>query len=224
MAPLVAERRILAAIWRSVYEFFYAGLKGGTTILFRSLFRVRRIGPRTQLPAGGVIVCANHQSYLDPAFVQLVLRRRVIFVMTNTFYSSRYARWFFRLVRAMPVGTGRLAMTTMRRATALLRLGHALVVFPEGRLSETGALLPAQRGITLLARRGRAPIVPMAIEGSRDAWPRGARWMRRAHVRVAMGAPVRCDAPADRASDQRFADEILARIAVLKASLPPARP
>lgn len=224
MAPLVAERRILTTLWRGVYAFFYAGLKAGTTLLFRILFRSPRDGPSHALPKGGVILCPNHQSYLDPAFVQLVVRRRVIFVMTNAFYSSRWARWFFRLVGALPVGSGRLALTTMKRATALLRLGFVLVVFPEGRLSETGQLNVAQRGVAILARRGRAPVVPMAIEGSRNAWPRGGAWMRRAHVRVAVGAPMTCRSAGGRDDDQRFADSILARIGSLKAALPPARP
>jgi 1-acyl-sn-glycerol-3-phosphate acyltransferase len=216
----IAERELLTRAWHGVYEFFYAGLKAGTTILFRALFRVRSVGPRPPLPPGGLILCPNHQSYLDPAFVQLTFRRRVIFVMTNAFYSSRWARWFFRLVGALPLGSGRLAMTTMKRAAALLRLGHVLVVFPEGRLSEDGSLHPAQRGIAVLARRGRAPIVPVAIEGSRHAWRKGGRWMRKADVRLAFGGPIRCETAGGRASDQAFADEVLARIAALKAGIP----
>lgn len=221
MTHRIAERELLTRAWHAVYEFFYAGLKGGTTILFRALFRVRRVGASPSLPAGGLILCPNHQSYLDPAFVQLVFRRRVIFVMTNAFYSSKWARWFFRLVGALPLGSGRLAMTTMKRAAALLRLGHVLVVFPEGRLSADGLLQPAQRGIAILARRGRAPIVPVAIEGSRWAWRKGGRWMRKADVRLAFGEAVACDSSGGRVADQEFADGILARIARLKAAIRP---
>ena len=218
------ERALVARAWHGLYEFFYAGLKGGTALLFRPLFRARVIGRRPHLPRGGVLLCPNHQSYLDPAFIQLVTPRRVMFVMTNAFYASRYARWFFRLVGALPVGSGRLALTTTRRAAALLRLGHALVVFPEGKLSLDGALNPAQRGIALLARKGRVPVVPMAIEGSRNAWPRGAKWLRRADVRVAFGDALACEPRGGRIADQRFADEVLARIAELKRRLPPPRP
>ena len=224
MPRFVDERALIARVWQGIYEFFYAGLKGATALLFRPLFRARVIGKRPHLPHGGVLLCPNHQSYLDPAFVQLVTPRRVTFVMTNAFYASRYARWFFRLVGAMPVGSGRLALTTTRRAAALLRMGNALVVFPEGKLSVDGTLSPAQRGIALLARRGRVPVVPVAIEGSRNAWPRGAKWLRRADVRVAFGAPLRCDSAGGRVADQRFADDVLERIAVLKRGLPPPRP
>ncbi len=215
-----AERQWLARAWHGLYEFFYGWLKGFTTILFRALFRVRRVGSHGRLPPGGLILCPNHQSYLDPAFVQLVVERRVTFVMTNAFYSSRGAHWFFRLVGALPVGSGRLALTTMKRAAALLRLGNALVVFPEGRLSEDGSLHPAQRGVAILSRRGRAPIIPVAIEGSRHAWRKGGKWMRKADVRLAFGAAIACDSAGGREADQQFADEILARIARLKAAIP----
>ena len=215
-----AERALLGRVWNGVYEFFYGWLKGFTTILFRVLFRVRRVGPRRPLPAGGLILCPNHQSYLDPAFVQLVVARRVVFVMTNAFYSSRGAHWFFRLVGALPLGSGRQAMTTMKRAAALLRLGNALVVFPEGRLSDDGSLRAGQRGIAILARRGRAPIVPVAIEGSRHAWRKGGKWMRKADVRLAFGEAVTCDSAGGREADQRFADGIMGRIASLKAEIP----
>jgi 1-acyl-sn-glycerol-3-phosphate acyltransferase len=171
-----------------------------------------------------VILCPNHQSYLDPAFVQLVVRPRLTFVMTNDFYSVRGASWFFRLVGAIPVGAGRLSWGGMRRAAALLRLGRTLVLFPEGRLSVDGRLGRGQRGVAVVARRGRAPVIPVAIEGSLRAWPRGARWLRRSDVRVAFGAPLRFEGPADRPTEQAFVDEVLARIARLRASMPPRRP
>src|SRR5262245_21285353 len=144
--------------------------------------------------------------------------------MTDDFYSARGATWFFRIVRALPVGRGRLAASTVRRAAALLRIGAALVVFPEGRLSTTGELSRAQRGVAVLARRGRAPVVPVASEGSMRAWPKGARWFRHADVRVAVGRPMRWSGGPEREREQAFADDVLERVAALRAAMPPARP
>ena len=131
----------------------------GTSLLFRSLFHVRRIEPPPRahkwdaLPDETVLLCPNHQSYLDPAFVQLIFNRRVLFVMTDAFYRKKAANVFFRLVGALPVAKGRMTWSTMRRAIALLRCGRSLVVFPEGRLSTDGELSPAQRGVAVIARR-----------------------------------------------------------------------
>lgn len=214
----------LARAWRALYEVIYRGIEGGTRLLFRPLFRARRVGPPPALPPRGVLLCPNHQSYLDPALVQLVVRRRLTFVMTNAFYAIPGANGFFRLVGAIPVARGRMAYASMRRAAAMLRLGHAVVVFPEGRLSLDGSLQRFQRGIGLLARRGRAPVVPIGLDGSMRAWPKGARWMRRADVRIALGAPIAHDGPATREGDQAFADRVCREVAALRASLPPPRP
>jgi 1-acyl-sn-glycerol-3-phosphate acyltransferase len=193
-------------------------------LFFRPLFRARRVGPPSPLPRGGVLLCPNHQSYLDPAFLQLVVGRRLTFVMTNDFYAVPAAAWFFRLVGALPVRQGALARGTLRRAAALLRLGAAVVVFPEGRLSTDGSLHRAQRGVATVARRGRAPVVPVAIEGSRRAWPKGARWGRRSDVRIRFGTPMRCTSSPGRLEDQAFADALLAEVARARALIPPARP
>ncbi len=198
-------------------------LEGVTRLLFRPLFLVRRVGRPPRLPDGPVILCPNHQSYLDPAFVQNVVRRRLVFVMTNDFYAARSANWFFRLVGAIPVGSRRLSWGGMRRAAALLRLGGALVLFPEGRLSLDGTIGRAQRGVAVIARRGRAPVIPVAIEGSIRAWPHGARWLKRANVRIAFGEPLVFTGPATREAEQAFANEVLDRVAALKTSLRPIR-
>lgn len=211
--------------WRRLYEICYGGLEGFASLVLRPLFRVRHVGRVPALPRGGLLLCPNHQSYLDPAFVQLVVPRRVTFVMTNDFYAVRSANWFFRLVGALPVGAGRQAFTSVRRACALLRLGAALVVFPEGRLSTDGSLQRGQRGIAVLARRGRVPVIPVAIEGSLRAWGKGAKGPRRANVRLSLGPPVAWPGgPGGRDADQAFADRVMAGVAELKARIPAARP
>ncbi len=206
-------------LYRFGYEHVYRWFKGVVTILTGPLFRVRRVGPRTKLPPGGIIICANHASYLDPPFIQMVVRRRLVFVMTNEFYKKRLGRWFFKLVDAVPIGSGRMARSGLKRAIAHVRRGQAVGIFPEGRLTRDGKPNKAQRGIAIVARRTGATIYPAGIAGSMRAWRHGAKRPRRAHVRIKFGAPVRwADGPwtPTRADEQAFADMLLARSLELK--------
>jgi 1-acyl-sn-glycerol-3-phosphate acyltransferase len=207
----------LGTLWRATYEAGYAFLCGFVLLLFRPLFGVHRLSPHPRLPSGGFLLCANHTSYLDPAFLQLVLRRRVTFMMTNEFYARPAARWFFALVGAIPMSTGRMAHRGIRRAAAHLKRGHAVAIFPEGRLSRDGRPGPPHRGVGTLARRTGAPVLPAGIRGAFDAWPRGARWLRTASVRIVFGSPIRWE-PRDgdlRAQERAFAARVMAQIRAL---------
>ena len=208
--------------WRALYAGCYAIFAAGVRVFLRVLFLARRVGRGPHLPAGGVLVCPNHEGYLDPAFVQQAFARRLTFVMTNDFYRLKSSNWFFRLVGAMPVAPGRMAFRTMRRAAALLRLGNAVVVFPEGRLSEDGTLHPFQRGVAKLVREARVPVVPVAIAGSRRAWGKGSTWLRRSDVRLLVGEPLRRE-DSTREGDQDFANRMQAAVAGLRRAMPPPR-
>lgn len=185
----------LGRLWRGAYEIGYGILKAFTWMAFRPLFGVHRLGPPPAWPTGGFLLCANHTSYLDPAFLQLVVPRRVTFVMTNDFYVIPWGRWFFALVGAVPMGPGRLGHRGLRRAAALLKRGHVVALFPEGRLSRDGTPGEPQRGVGYLARRTGVPVVPVAITGAFEVWPRGARWFRQSRVRLLFGSPRRWERP-----------------------------
>ncbi len=214
----------LGTLWRMVYEGAYGCLKCCAAFLCIPWFRVRRLGHRANLPRrGGVLLCPNHASYLDPAFVQLLVRRRVTFMMTSDFYRSPWGNWFFRLVGAVPVGSARESRDGLRRAVALVRRGHAVVVFPEGRLSRDGSVGPMHRGVGAIARRTGAPVYPVGIVGSFDAWPHGSRRPHRARVRIAFGQPLRWSEPAQgatqREAERLFVTHLRARVLGLVSAL-----
>ena len=197
------------------YEAGYQALRVVVLLFFRPLFLVRRVGPEPELPPGPLIVCANHASFLDPVFLQLLIRRRIVFVMTNDFYALPSGRWFFWAARAIPVATGRLAKTGLERALVQLREGRAVGIFPEGRLSLDGSLGRPQRGVSLLARMGQAPILPAGMFGNHRSWPGDARWGRRSDVRVAFGplVPPPDSTPPGREAERAYARRIMAAVA-----------
>ena len=201
--------------WDAVYELGYGTLRVFVLLFFRPLFLIRRVGPEPELPPGPVIVCANHSSYFDPVFLQLLIRRRIVFMMTNDFYAKASGRWFFWAARAIPVATGRRAKVGLERALGQLRRGRIVGIFPEGRLSPDGSIGRPQRGVSLLARMGRAPVLPAGIFGNHRTWPRGAVWGRRSDVRVAFGPLLDPPGatPPGREAERAFARRIMAAIA-----------
>lgn len=212
--------------WRVLYEIGYTAFKTVVMLGTSPIFRVRRIGRRARVPRGQrIVLCPNHESYLDPAFVQMVVRRRVTFVMTNEFYTWRPMRWFFALIGAIPVDRGRMARRGLRRAIATVKRGHVLGLFPEGRLAREGRRNPGQRGVAILARRTGAWIVPVGILGSRRAWGAGATHPRPARVRVGFGPPLQWTSPPDhrpmREAELAFAAEVMARIEDVLVRLEP---
>lgn len=205
---------VLLRVWRRLHAFGYMCLHLVVALLARPLFGVRLVGPRVRLPPGPVIVCANHASFLDPIFLQMLVGRQTRFVMTYAFYNRPLGRWFYRLVAAIPVGAGHGARQGMERAVRALREGLALAIFPEGRLSRDGEVGEPERGVALVARMGGAAILPVGIHGAFEVWPWEARWFRRGDVRLAFGTPLPPPrAHQSKAEQQAYAEVVMARIA-----------
>ena len=135
-------------------------------------FRVRRLG-REHIPEGGVILAANHRSFLDPFVIGGCLRRPVYFVAKQELFSHRLVAWFLNCMGAFPLKRGESDRESMATALALLERGEAVVIFPEGTRINNGSLGRPKRGVGRLALQSGKPVVPIAVTGSeraRDGW------------------------------------------------------
>ena len=135
-------------------------------------FRVRRLG-REHIPEGGVILAANHRSFLDPFVIGACLRRPVYFVAKQELFSHWLIAWFLNCMGAFPLKRGASDRESMATALALLERGEAVVIFPEGTRINNGSLGRPKRGVGRLALQSGKPIVPIAVTGSeraRDGW------------------------------------------------------
>jgi 1-acyl-sn-glycerol-3-phosphate acyltransferase len=93
---------------------------------------------------------------------------------------------FIPLERANP----EQSLPAIERAADALRAGNSFLIFPEGTRSRTGELLPFKKGGFIMAIKGQAPIVPVAIVGARDAMKKGSLIIRPVRVTVSFGAPI----------------------------------
>lgn len=195
------RRRENLLFYRSVRTLFRA--------VAAPLFAFRVHGVENVPVEGAGVVVAPHRSWIDPACVGGACPRPVRFLIMESVFRLRWANWFFRRMRGVPVRSGGAAsLPALRTGMRLLRDGQLVGVFPEGRVRPEGRLGPVRAGAALLAVRGRAPVIPVVIRGSSRAWPHGRRWPGPARVSVRFGPPLAPPTP-DRPG---AVDELMTRI------------
>ena len=153
--------------------------------------RLRWEGNEHLPKSGGFLIVSNHQSFLDIPVLAVAARpRHVAFVARATLARSRFLDWLMResgCVLIRPNTPDRAALEGM---IAHLAGGDIVAVFPEGTRTSDGALGVFRAGAAVAARRAGVPIVPAAIRGAFEAWPRDRKLPRRARITVRFAAPI----------------------------------
>lgn len=170
-------------------RWFYLFFKFLFGIIFRSLFCLEVRGAENVPEEGGVIVAANHSSYLDPPVIGVALRRQATYMAREGLFKIPLLKNFVSAF-SFPVKRGRPRPSTIKEAVHRLRRGELIVMFPEGGRSENGKFLDPKRGIGLIATMSGVPVVPTLIRGTERAFPVGARFIRPAKIRVIFGKPL----------------------------------
>lgn len=155
--------------------------------LFSLTCRARLFG-REHLPPGGPLLLAcNHQSFLDPPLVGSMTGRPLHYMARDSLFRVPGLSALIRLHNAFPVKTDTTDLASFKTSLRILKAGGALLVFPEGTRSHDGAITQCQPGIIHLMRRANVPILPVAVEGVFDAWPRSAILPRPAPLWIQFG-------------------------------------
>lgn len=179
--PPARERRLIWRVLQCICD-----------LACRLSFGLQTFGIKNIPRDGGVLLLSNHQSFLDPVLVAVRLEREMAFLARATLFKGLFG-WWIRLLNAFPIRQGRGDVGAMKATIELLKRGHVVLVFPEGSRTHDGEFAPLAPGVSLLIRRAGVPVVPVAIDGAFDAWPRHKRWPRPAKIRVSFGRPMRLD-------------------------------
>jgi 1-acyl-sn-glycerol-3-phosphate acyltransferase len=143
------------------------------------------------LPAtGGVLVVANHASYLDIPAIAVAAKRHVAFVARSTLDRVPGLSWLMRQSGCVLVQRNSADRAALEAMIGHLEQGDCVGIFPEGTRTTDGTLGPFRAGAIVAARRAGVPVVPAAILGSFRALPRGRLLPRPARIRVRFGAPI----------------------------------
>jgi 1-acyl-sn-glycerol-3-phosphate acyltransferase len=142
---------------------------------------------------GPLMVCGNHISTLDPPLVPAFLPRNDSWSMAKAEYFERswLQTWIFTAFHAFPVVRHSADRAAIRRATTILREGQVLVLYPEGTRITSGGLHRPEPGAGFIAMLTGAPILPVAITGSREVFGKGFKLPRRAPLRLEWGEPFK---------------------------------
>jgi 1-acyl-sn-glycerol-3-phosphate acyltransferase len=138
--------------------------------MFFTLHRHRVYGIEN-LPKGPALIAANHTSYYDPPLIAVSSPEELHFLAKDSLFKVPLFSSAIRALNAHPVSGTASDLASFKLICKLIAEEKKVVIFPEGRRSETNELLPIKPGIGMLAMRCDAPIVPTYISGLYDVWP-----------------------------------------------------
>jgi len=202
-----------SAFGRLLYALLWILCRALAVALFG--FRVRFAAPLPE--RGGLLVLSSHQSHLDPLLLGLASSRRLSSLARSSLFRFRPFGAVITALDAIPIDREASTLTAMKAVIRRLESGAAVTVFPEGTRSRDGRLGEFKSGFALLAKRAGVPVVPVAIVGAYECWPRTRRWPRPGRIRLEFGRPLTAAEVA--ALDERalFA-ECVSRIRALDAT------
>ncbi len=193
-------------------------------VCFGVFFRARFHHAERVPACGPVILAANHASFFDPPLIGSGLRRMVNFLARDTLFPVPVVGWWLRAWRVVPVDREGGA-TGLRNILERLLSGVVILLFPEGTRTSDGRLQPARSGVGLIVIKSTAPVVPVRVCGTFDAYGRHHRWPRPRRLTVWYGSPMNfeklraeaktCSKPRLKEIYAEVAVEIMAAIATL---------
>ncbi|HVR25846.1 MAG TPA: AMP-binding protein [Candidatus Polarisedimenticolia bacterium] len=183
---LVRPQRVSAAFWYLVSRLIQVIALDRFDLHVRGLEKLPRSGP--------YIISSNHESYLDPAILASVLPPpvfdRVFAVGTSEIFGRGFMLRLARSLRTVVVDPDANLIPAMRAGAFGLRQGRPLIFYPEGERSIDGTPRIFKKGAAILSIHLQAPIVPVAIEGFYEAWPRNKPFQGFKPLKMVFGDPI----------------------------------
>ena len=163
-------------------------------LVARGPFHLKVQGVENLPNKGPFLLCSNHQSYVDPMVMAGTLPwhlfRNAFALGTSEIFGQGFMRRLARFIRVVVLDPDANLVPAMRAGFFGLTHGRILILYPEGERTNDGNPRVFRKGAAILSIHAQAPIVPVAIEGFYEAWPRHEKYPKLAHLQLIFGAPI----------------------------------
>ena len=200
-------------------ETLWSLVSRAALIVSLDLFRLRVAGLENLPATGPFIISSNHQSYIDPVVMAGVLPEDILrdsfAVGTSEIFGQGIMRRLARWLRVVVLDPDANLVPAMRAGAFGLRHGRVLLLYPEGERSIDGAPKTFKKGAAILSIHLQVPIVPVAIDGFYDVWPRGKGFFQKiSPLRMRFGKPIfpPAESEASEATYEKLTAELKARV------------
>ncbi len=170
---------------------FYRTVRALIRVFLWRWLRTQHRGSENIPPTGPVIVAPVHRSNLDAPLLSVCTKRRLRALAKESLFVNPTGAWICAALGSIPLRRGEADRDAMRAARTLLDSGAMLLVFPEGTRQSGNRVTGVFDGMSYLASKTKAPIVPVGIAGTEDALPSGSKFPKRVRTAIVIGAPIR---------------------------------
>ncbi len=199
----------------SMFRFIYA-----------TYFRWKIFTPENVPQTGPVVLAANHASFIDPPLVGSALPRDINYLARESLFRFPIIGAILRSWNAVPVDRDGGGAKGLKMILDRLNKGGAIILFPEGTRTRDGKLQPARSGIGLTVIKSDAPVIPVRVFGTYEAYGRHLKFPRPRRIAVKYGKPMMfetlrvesktCSKPRLKEIYQEVADQIMDEIEKLQ--------
>jgi long-chain acyl-CoA synthetase len=204
----VTDPDVLALAHHSLFaEVFFFSLSRFICLFSLDRFQLKVRGLESLPQQAPFLLCSNHQSFIDPLVLASLLPWRIFrdtFALgTSEIFGRGFMRRLARWLRVVVLDPDANLVPAMRAGAFGLKQGRVLILYPEGERTNTGNLGVFRKGAAILSIHTQTPIVPVAIEGFYEAWPRHKKFPKFARLQMVIGKPI-LPPPINQASETAY--------------------
>lgn len=170
-------------------DLLYWLVHGTPRWVWRAVSRATADGVEHIPRTGPFLLISNHQSVMDPMLIQSLCPRPMHAMAKSTQFGVPVIGPIMTHCYAYPVRRYQVDPQAVRWSLRLLAAGHPVAIYIEGERTWDGRLQAPRPGTVRLALKAGVPIVPCAVAGAYDVWPRWDARPRRGAIHVRFGEP-----------------------------------